>query len=465
MINVRIICGDRELNTTVMPGTRLSDLPVFRSLPVDFSCGGLGRCGKCTALINGKSQRICQYIINSDTSVELPDGGIISLTSKSGENTESGKYTLALDIGTTTLVLALFSKNNKRIIEQIIEENPQRVYGADVLSRISYCTENGTGELNRILIEKINSMIKKILSDNSIKRVKETFIAGNTTMLHILRSLDCSSLGVYPFKPKSLDGLDTDACNTGIDGTDRIIILPCISAFAGADLVADICATGLPDGDDYYLIADLGTNAETALCSRSRILCTSAAAGPCFEGAHILCGMGARNGAICSYYHDGSFDVIGKTPPAGICGTGLIDIICVLLKKGIIDRTGVLKDGEFRITENIKLVQEDVRQYQLAKAAVRSAIESLVSVAGIDYSRIKKFYVSGGFAGKININSCAATGLIPRELVNAFTPLGEGCITGLMNSGKAGFYAEKSEYIELSTRNDFCDSFTKNINF
>jgi uncharacterized 2Fe-2S/4Fe-4S cluster protein (DUF4445 family) len=252
------------------------------------------------------------------------------------------------------------SLDNKETVKVVTATNPQRMYGADVISRIDFCSKNSVSPLNRVLINKINELIESFGIDSDIP----LYASGNTTMLHTFFSADCSSLGVAPYTPVFLESKEYDGDLIGLNGVSIIKSLPCIHSFFGADLVAGINYTGLPQDESYYLLVDLGTNAEIALYSRDKILCTSASAGPCFEGGNILCGMSATEGAIyrfsLSAIGGSTYKTIGNTQPKGICGTGLIDIIAVLLENGVIDKTGYMENDEFFITDNVKLTQKDI---------------------------------------------------------------------------------------------------------
>ena len=442
---------------------KLSDILIKNNKFVAHDCGGKGICKKCRIFVNGKEKLSCQYRINADIEVIIPQiDDIVSATGieetkKSTENT-----CLCLDIGTTTLALALISLDEKTIIKSITKNNPQRIFGADIMSRIDFCKNNGVEKIRNILIDTINEMIYSFGTHNA----ETLFVAGNTTMLHIFWGIDPSPLGTAPYTPVFLESKkETEPI---INGIKKIISLPCISSFIGADITAGLNLLPVPEKEKYSLLVDLGTNAEIVLFSEDKYLCTSAAAGPCFEGANISCGMSATEGAIRSY-SEGKIQVIGNKKAKGICGTGLIDVISQLISSGEIDRTGFMECEEFQITEDVFITQEDVRQYQLAKAAVFSGIQALIKHQDITFDEIEKIYVSGGFSGGINIENAVKTGLLPWELKDKFVSLNNSSLQGLvkfiLENNDLTQITNKAEYIDLSTDKYFNDLFIENMMF
>lgn len=447
----------------------LSDILVRNGLKLPHICGGRGVCGKCKVNVNGKEELSCKYKIKSDIEVSLPlHKEILSPTGSEDTGFLTENMCFALDIGTTTLAMALVSLDNGDIVKTITRSNPQSVFGADVITRIDYCTKNGVDVLQKLLVDEINVMTKALYE----KALTLMYVAGNTTMLHILFGENPSSMGVAPYTPVFTEGKTVSAESIGIKNAQKIISADCVSAFVGADLVAGLNYVGLPDNGKYNLLVDLGTNAEILLFSDKKLVCTSAAAGPCFEGANISCGMSATEGAIsefCIENGNARYQTIGGAEPSGICGTGLIDIISVLLKNNIIDETGYMECELYRITEKVYISQKDIRQYQLAKSAVRSAIETLINGCGIDYSRIDKLYVSGGFSAKINMDNAVYTGLFPKELKYKALPINNSSLLGTVKfaieGDKLNKYIEKAEYLDLALNSEFNDLFVENIDF
>lgn len=452
---------------SVPDGTLLSNALIQAKKQLPHTCGGRGSCKKCSVYVNGVSVLSCQYKINSDITVELPsDGDRISIeTDTSKSDSPMTDCCLVLDIGTTTLVLALVSLTEKKVIKSISATNPQNTFGADIFSRIDWCTKNGVHDLNAILITKLNEMTEKL----GTREIGKMYVSGNTTMLHLFFGVDCSSMGIYPYKPTFLESKEALGCELGLEGIGKVISLPCISSFVGADLVAGVNFTQHTTKHNYNLLIDLGTNAEIVLYGSNSLLCTSAAAGPCFEGANICCGMSATDGAIYTYFSDGSFETVNNQPPKGICGTGLIDITAELLKKQIIDSTGYMQCGEFYITDSVKLTQKDIRQLQLAKSAVYSGITALLNKKSISFSDIETLFISGGFSTKINVDNAIKIGLIPKELKEKSVAVNNSCLLGTVKyaceNNDLNFHLNNCEYVELSSDPSFTDMFINNTDF
>ena len=287
-------------------------------------------------------------------------------------------------------------------------------------------------------------------------------------MLHILFGEDCSSLGVAPYEPVFLDGRCVNATSLGIAGVSTVESLPCVASFVGADIVAGMNLVGMPSEGKYSLLIDLGTNAEIVLMNKNGSVSTSAAAGPCFEGACIMCGMGAVNGAICSV-KDGKLITVENTKAVGICGTGLIDAVAYMLDKGIIDSSGYMECEQVELAEGVYITQSDIRQYQLAKSAVYSAIMALVKYCTITPDDIETVYISGGFSSGICVDSAIKTGLLPAEFKDKCVALSNSSLLGTVKyateKNDLESLAKKTEYIDLSADVFFSDLFIDNMLF
>ena len=431
----------------------------------EHPCGGKGTCGKCLVTVNGKQELSCRYRIHSDISVILPERG--DIVSDSGAH-QTGRLTenlcLALDIGTTTLALALVSLDENEIIRVKTCANPQRVYGADIMSRIDYCRKNGVYDLNKRLVEAVNSMIDSFNLRNAVK----LYAAGNATMLHLFFGEDCSSMGVAPYTPVFLEKREAAGAEIGLIGVSEVESLPCVSSFVGADIVAGLNFTGMPESGKYSLLVDLGTNAETVLFGNGRVLCTAAAAGPCFEGANISCGMSASDGAVYSYKNNKA-ETVGNLPAKGLCGTGLVDVIAHLIESGEIDEAGYMENEEFEIAEGVSVNQEDVRQYQLAKSAVYSAIMTLIETAQAEIESIETLYISGGFSAVIDIESAVKTGLLPEALKGKCAAVKNSSLLGTVKyaceKNDLSRFTKNAQYLDLSTNPVFSQLFIENMMF
>ena len=445
-------------------GQLLSEILMRNGANTEHLCGGKGICKKCTVLVNGKKELSCKYKIESDITVEdISDENIFSVigADEAGEKTEN--MCLCLDIGTTTLAIALVSLDDKSIVKVATANNPQRVYGADVISRIEYCTENGVSQLQKALASGINSMTEQF----GAGFVPRMYVSGNTAMLHTFLGEDCSSIGTAPYKARFLDGKAVEATACGIKSVGEIVTLPCVHAFVGADVVAGLGYIGLPPKNKYNLLIDLGTNAEIVLFSERDFLCTSAAAGPCFEGANISCGMSAVDGAICSYAK-GRIKTIGNKTPVGLCATGLVDVISTLVSDGIIDETGYTEE-EFEIVQNVVLTQADVRAYQVAKSAVYSGVVTLIKEKGLDMSDVDTVYIAGGFSSAFNIENAVKTGLLPQEFSEKCVAVSNSSLLGTIqyacNPKELSGITENARYFDLSSSCFFSELFIENMNF
>ncbi|MBQ9692030.1 MAG: DUF4445 domain-containing protein [Clostridia bacterium] len=437
---------------------------------IEHLCGGKGTCGKCKVKVNGKEELSCRYVISSDIEVELYERS--EILSETGAK-ESGKVTenlcFALDIGTTTLALALVSLDEKKAVKVVTASNPQRTYGADIMTRIDYCQKNSVTDLNKVIIAEINKMIAQF-GDLEINTM---YVSGNATMLHLFFGIDCSSIGVAPYTPVFLESKTEKASSLGISGIENVISLPSVSSFVGADIVAGLNYIDTPEEGKYNLLIDLGTNAEIVLYSASRGLATAAAAGPCFEGANISCGMSATPGAIYAFEIDedgnATYKTIGNAPAKGLCGTGLIDIIAELVANETIDETGYMDDDEYPLAEGVSLSGGDIRQYQLAKSAVYSAVLTLMKTENVGFDDISAMYISGGFSAKISISNAVKSGLLPAELADKTVALNNSSLLGTIKyaceGGDLSRFTDTIEYVDLSANPYFTDLFVENMMF
>ena len=443
--------------------TLLSDVLSENGVFVAHPCGRKGVCKKCSVLVNGKEELACKYKITSDITVEAIGVEKIKNADEFSGKNALGEFFLALDIGTTTLALALVSKTGERAIRARTAVNSQVSFGADVISRIEYSKNNSVNELQKVLINDINALISAI----NAPYTETLYVVGNTVMLHTLFGEDCSSLGSFPYTPRFLAQKYVLAESLGIKGVKNIVSLPCVSAFVGADIVSGINCVALPKDNKYNLLIDLGTNAEVVLFSKTSAIVSAAAAGPCFEGANISCGMSATAGAIYSY-SQGNIKTVENKKPKGICGTGLIDIIAELLKNGIIEENGYMQE-DFFITEDVYLSCNDIREYQLAKSAIYSAVLSLMEIARIDYGKIDTVYLTGGFSAEINIENAIKTGLLAKELKGKYVALNNASLQGAILYGCSinnfSAFIKYAKYVDLSQNKSFAKHFLENIEF
>jgi len=433
-------------------------------------CGGRGVCGKCTVSVEGKPALSCRTTISRNTEVVLPDREeIIAVTGAQESGVLTGRVCFCLDIGTTTLALALVSLDEKRVIRSVSAPNPQRAFGADVISRIDHCRKHGPAGLQRVLLARVQEMIDELRAAYALPCVNTLYAAGNTTMLHLFFGTDCSAMGVSPYTPVFLDQRTQAAQALGLSGVEAVVFLPGIAAFVGADIVAGMEYAGLPPEGKYRILLDLGTNAEIALYSREKIVCTAAAAGPCFEGANISCGMSASPGAICSCAPDGTCCVIGGGEARGICATGLIDAIALGVRREEIDETGFLENDPMPVCGAVALTGRDIREFQLAKSAIRAAMECLLRREGVGFSNVDELTVAGGFSAGLNVENAAFVGLIPEELKGKLRGVNNASLLGTLRRAcfpeESALPLSRAQYVDLSADPLFSQLFMEYMMF
>lgn len=389
-------------------------------------------------------------------------------------------FGFALDIGTTTIAAYLVDLQNGSILASHGEINAQRRYGADVISRIGYTMENpdGTATMNRLIIKQIDDIILNLSSNNNINanEIYGISIVGNTTMQHFVQGLETSSIASAPFAPANTKSFSASAKNLGLRSTNaKCYLLPNVSAYIGSDIVAGVLATEMYQSDNLSLLVDLGTNGEIVLGSKNGLYACSTAAGPAFEGANIKHGVGSIAGAIDTVtINNGtaSYTTIGNETPCGICGSGVLDIVAQMLDNDIIDETGRMESTEFVIAKgcdkDIAFTAQDVRQVQLAKAAIAAGINVMLKRMKKSESDIEKVYLAGGFGSYLNKNSAIRIGLLSDKFYDKIHAVGNsagsGAIKALLSQkemDKCLKVASDIEYIELSSSADFTEEFTE----
>lgn len=418
---------------------------------------------------------------------------------------------IAIDIGTTTLAGYLMDLDNDRILATATRLNHQQRHGADVISRIQYCMENSDGldELQHLITADLQSMIQELLdkaAQNALS-VAGVVCTGNTTMLHLLAGLNPASMASSPFIPVTTSLLSIPASELGLNLSQgaSVLLLPGLSAYVGADTLSAAVATRMHKSRKHHLLVDLGTNGEILLGNHHKLYGCSTAAGPAFEGAGIRHGMGAVGGAIDKVQlaaGDLSISTIGDLQAAGICGTGLVDAIALLLETGLVDETGrlcfpdelpvglseqiisrvTLQDGKpvFVLVPgslaadgiDIVLTQRDIREFQNAKAAVCAGIRVLIQQSGIAAQDIDSVYLAGGFGNYMNPESALKTGIIPIAFTGKIKPVGNAAGLGALMClrSKSALQAQKAlskrvQYVELSSSKLFNDAYVEAMLF
>jgi uncharacterized 2Fe-2S/4Fe-4S cluster protein (DUF4445 family) len=398
-----------------------------------------------------------------------------------------GGYAAAIDIGTTTIALALVDQHTGQIAGRVSMVNKQREFGADVISRIQRANKGDLPLLTASIRQQISEGVEELRRSAGIghRDLRRIAVAANTTMLHLLFGFSCEGLGQAPFTPVTLDFVRRPFSElfTG-DFSCEVTALPGISTYVGADIAAGLYFSEMYKSGEPALFMDIGTNGEMALVNRGKLLCTATAAGPAFEGGNIRWGTGSVPGAISSVSRrDGGLEIttIGDQAPVGICGSGVVDAVWAALQSGLILPSGRFSPevpplGLFLAKnpegEDITLCQKDVRELQLAKSAIYTGIEALVRHAGLDYGEIKTFYIAGGFGHNLNFESGAGIGLIPAQLQSKIKLIGNSSLGGavkylLRPEGEQELRtitALASEY-RLPQDQYFNEAFVENINF
>jgi len=511
MSRLRIFQGElkKEITFEKESSPLLAELLSLHHTGPDHPCGGRGICKKCAVTVResaaaeiSSSDRIspdnsvpgelrevlsCQYRLSGDCDVYLPEKeerwAIEETASESASVSSVRAQTglgAAVDIGTTTVVLNLYDLADGALLSTASAPNPQRSIAADVMGRIQAAMEGKLHEMQQMITEEIRCLLSEALQKAGIDKnevfdgtegLEETegcdktegsdetgrlfpsclssaVVTGNTTMLCLLTGTDPSPMAKAPFPMADSFGKDWNC-----------VYLPrCMHAFVGADITCAVLSSGLTEGGDTVLLADIGTNGELALWNGGKLSVTSTAAGPAFEGAGITMGCGSIEGAIDHVEICHGLPVvhtIGGKKAVGLCGSGLIDAVAAGLSIGLISETGVLEEP-FVLTDGVALYPEDVRSLQLAKAAVCAGIRTLLDVSGTDFDEVKHLYIAGGFGSHINVEAAGIIGLIPEELTRIAVPLGNAALAGAAGlllqpeqRAKEKRIADRSEHVNL----------------
>ena len=455
-------------------------LDVLRALGLhpDAPCGGKGTCGKCKVIVDGKEQLACQTVIDHDMTLILPRQDAAQILSEAQQVAVqpdgTDAYVLAFDIGTTTVVAYLMDGRTGALLSKTSCINPQTQFGADVISRIQYAMEGNGKELSdciRGALAELTINAAK-LAGISPDEITTASIVGNTAMHHLLLEIDPKPLTVPPYMPAVSQGLCLNPSGLlPICPSGTVRILPNIAGFVGADTVGCLVATRLDTLDELTLMIDIGTNGEMVLGNKHRAIACSTAAGPAFEGAKIECGMRGAPGAIDHVTLEGGllrYHVIGEGEAVGLCGSGLLDLIACLLKTGDIDESGRMEDGDIYHIGNTKvyLTQKDVREVQLAKAAIRAGIELMCQAMGVNVEDIQQVLLAGAFGNYLDPQSACEIGMIPPALLERIHPIGnaagEGARLAVLRESEFEYgkkLATETEFLELASMPEFNDCY------
>jgi uncharacterized 2Fe-2S/4Fe-4S cluster protein (DUF4445 family) len=475
-IEIELLPLGRRLR--VAPGTPLRD--VLFPEGVEFPCGGRGKCKGCRVRVltgslpvTGDDQRLltraelddgwrlsCQARADRSLTLELAqwEAAILSDETRFEFQSREG-LGVAVDLGTTTLAVQLLDLRGGQVLGVRLALNAQARHGADIMSRVDHAlAPEGAEGLRRLIRDQLGGLIRELLADRSdCTQLQRVVIVGNTVMHHLFAGLDLAPLAHQPFEPTEtgLQQFTPRELGWELGDATRVFFLPCLGGFVGSDILAGILATGLHARDELAGLVDLGTNGEMVVGDRAGMLCASTAAGPAFEGARIRRGMRAATGAISAVAVDGGklrCQVLGDGPARGICGSGLVDAVAGALDLGLILPNGRLANGAqgLPLAGEVRLAGADIRELQLAKAAIAAGLNLLLRQRGATEADLTQIYLAGAFGNYISRQSARRIGLLPFG-PERVVPAGNTALLG----AKLALFAPRDadlEYRELRSR-------------
>lgn len=476
---------------SVPHGANLLEALTQHGFFISASCGGRGHCGKCGVKCRTADAADFQTLLSCHTAVTCDLTILLDAENEDSRwkvsplsvhpNTASG---MLLDIGTTTLAACLIDKTTGEVLAHASALNPQASFGADVLSRITAFADGKGDQMQSAVVDATNRLITEFAGTGA--QIDEVIVAGNPTMLHLFIGVDPSGIGSYPFTPAFTDTKYFEGEMIGIHAP-RVRLLPSISAYLGSDVGSGILACEMHQTDKTQLLLDLGTNGELVLSHKGKLYAASTAAGPALEGANLSCGIGGVVGAIDRVWsEDGKlrFTTIENAPARGICGSGLIDLFALLLDEGILDETGAwseecdsalfhhLEDDCFYLTPEVYLSQDDVRQFQLAKAAIAAGIEALLAHCSVSPDQVENLFLAGGLGYYMSAVSAARVGLLSPTLSLRTQIVGNTALKGAQlcllkdeNQIALDALSKQTETVELSFSPTFSRAYIENMGF
>ena len=523
----RIILWPTRVELSAPAGTPLRDLLFEQG--VEFPCGGQGRCRGCRIrVLKGKAEvnraqeerlspeeiaqgwrLACQCDVEGELEIELRqwDAAILVDDTPFAFRPRQG-LGMAVDLGTTTLVAQLLDLATGKVLAVSTALNAQARYGADVMSRLHFAVlEGGQHQLETLIRQQIGALVEQLLfsARKQDAEIADIVVVGNTVMHHFFCGIAAEPLTHYPFEPAEggLQIFHSSALGWKLAGDPLVRFLPCLGGFVGSDVLAGILAAKLTEHDDLVGLVDLGTNGEIVIGNKAGLLCASTAAGPAFEGAKISMGMRASTGAISQVtvspplnpllseegtqvnpllVEEGAegwaggnrvhCHVIGDGTPHGLCGSGLVDAVAAGLELGVIATSGRFARGEnsWMLAPPVALTQNDIRELQLAKAAIAAGIKLLMQRKGA--KELARLYLAGAFGNYIDRASAQRIGLIdfPPERVEAAgnTALLGAKLALFSLDGEDGSYAglrRRVEHVALNADPSFQDVFVEELAF
>ncbi|MBP2134233.1 uncharacterized 2Fe-2S/4Fe-4S cluster protein (DUF4445 family) [Methanomicrobium sp. W14] len=471
----------------------------FEDIRTDYDrlCGKLS-CSSKTEVSLKILEKLPELLRKSDWNVTaaICKNRIISL--EKGDTCDK-IFGIAVDIGSSKVICHLVNLITGETVERANSENPQVMFGEDIVSRITYASKEPENlkKLQRLVIDTINSLIDTVCKNGGVlhENIYELVFVGNSVMHHLFLGITPKYIGVAPFIPAVGNLISFQAKELGVNINEEgfITAVPLIGGFIGSDAVANLLITKIYETDEVSLVIDIGTNTEILLGNSKGIMACSTPSGPSFEGAHISSGMKAVSGAIESVKieeNDVTFTTIDNAKPKGICGSGIIDLVACMYNAGIITRTGKFKDksnprikegekspeyiiAEGKYTENgkdITITEKDINEFLLAKGSIRSGWKILHEKYGIDPMNVDKVYLAGSFGTHVNIENAITLGIIPGIDRKNIVFAGETAVGGAKIALKSLFERDKLEkilkeveYIELSVESSFSSQYLKSI--
>ncbi len=456
-----------------------------------------------TKLTNVK--HLSELLRESDFKVTVTIGykdGVLELLSVESGDTSGSNFGFAFDIGTTTVVGQLVDLNTRDIVGTRIAFNKQSVYGSDVITRIIYASEpQGLEKLNEAVLDNIDEIIEDIIKDSKINvsDIYAVTCAGNMTMMHLLLKIDPSNIRKPPYVPTTSVFPTIHSSEIGLEINPKGIVsfFPGVSTYIGGDIVAGVLACGLSESEDITLLADIGTNGEIVLGNSEWMIGAAASAGPAFEGSGLAFGMKAVKGAIEKVDIDERLDVrietIGGDKPKGICGSGYIDLLCQMLKRGLIEKDGrinrdkktrrirkgeaiyefiVAFKDETAIGKDIVITEDDIENLKRSKGAIYSAIIMLLNKVEKNISNVKKIYIAGGFGNYLNIDNAIFIGLLPDIEREIYEFIGNSSLAGARMAllsheafDRVDAICKNITYLDLSSEPNYMDEYVASLFF
>lgn len=531
LITIQIKKGTAAEKICCRAGENLLKVLSEHHIFIENPCNGKGICGKCKIRsISGRCSEIsqaerrflreeeirlgvrlaCLTEAEGDMEIELPEKERTHQVLTSGylpafeKDFQRDGYGIAVDIGTTTVAMALVDLTSGEELAQASAVNAQKQYGLDVLTRITYeyeHPEDGIQELQRAIVSSLNEMTENMCQTAGIEKEKivEIVVAANCTMTHMLLGIDARSIGKSPYKPVFTEAKSVRAKEIGIIAGENTMLycLPHVSSYIGADIVAGAYVCDLQSRKNNVLFVDIGTNGEIVLSKAGKLFCCSCAAGPALEGMNISSGMRAGEGAVekISISENGiQLTVIGDTVPEGLCGSGILAAVRELLRIKVIKKTGVfikkdtLLENDFRYpylrmngkkrefllhdAPEIFVTQNDIRQVQLAKGAILSGFQALLKKAGLTIEELDEVLIAGQFGAHLPADSLIGIGILPEEVKEKLTYVGNSSKTGaymalLSKSVRCAMdqLSSNMEYMELAETENYERIFAESMLF